>query len=198
MSSHNPAILGSYTLSRFIGEQTNANFREPSVSDFRRLVIHSRNTGTRPAPSNHGKNVRFTKTDTVSLMEIADGSRDNLLSIHTVYPFAWFADTLKVDRQKLTIVHKGLFSSSHTTSIRLKELRNVQSYLGPLYGSVTLTSQHFQNNTQTIKFLKRKDIIEAQRLLQGFMIAHEARIDTDNIEQKELRALLIGLGQENR
>jgi hypothetical protein len=130
-------------------------------------------------------------------VELAGGAADILLTGRPVFQFDLIGDTLKMDRQKLTVVHNTLFGASQTASIRLKDLRNIEADIGPLFGSITLTSQHFLNNTQTIKYLKRKDITEAQRLLQGFMIAHEAQIDTDNIEHSELKSLLNKLGQEN-
>ncbi|EFK95660.1 hypothetical protein LDC_2338 [sediment metagenome] len=135
---------------------------------------------------------------TDSLKSLNTGADENLFSARTVFPFVLFADTLKIDRQKLTIVHNELLWASRTNSIRLKDIRNVESDIGPLFGTITITSSNFLNNTQTIKYLRHKDIIKAQRLLQGFMIAHEAKIDTDDIEQGELLKLLYSLGQENR
>lgn len=168
-------MLGKFALSRFIKEQDK---KGSSPSPLERLKINRQN-------------------HTASLVELVDGAEDNLLYVRTVFPFVLIADILKIDRQKLTVVHNTLFGGSQTTSIRLKDLRNVEGDIEPLFGSITLTSQHFLNNTQTIKFLKRKDIIEAQRLLQGFMIAHEAQIDTDNIEHDALKSLLNKLGKEN-
>jgi hypothetical protein len=175
MGNYMEAILGKYTISSFIKEQDK---KGATVSLLKKLKVDR-------------------KKQTANLVELVGGAEENLLSVHTVFPFVMIADTLKVDRQKLTIVHNALFRTSHTASIRLKDLRNVQADVGPLFGSITLTSQHFLNNTQTVKYLKRKDIIETQRLLQGFMIAHEAQIDTDKIEHLELKSLLNRLGQEN-
>ncbi len=175
MGNYMQETLGRYTVSRFIKEQTE---RSAVVSPLKRLMVDR-------------------KKHTASLAALTTGSTENLFSAHTVFPFVLIPDTLKIDRQKLTIVHNDFIRASHTVSIRLKDLRNVQSDIGPLFGSITLTSQHFLNNTQTIKYIKRKDIIEAQRLLQGFMIAHRAQIDTNNIEHEELKALLNKLGQEN-
>ena len=175
MGNYAETVLGRFIVSRFIKEQGKTSTR---TSLLKRLKIER-------------------KKHTADLVGLLGGSDENLLSIHTVFPFVLIADTLKIDRQKLTVVHKAFFGASQTASIRLKDLRNVQADIGPLFGSITLTSQHFQNNTQTVKYLRRKDIIEAQRLLQGFMIAHEAQIDTDNIGHVELKSLLNKLGQEN-
>ncbi len=175
MGNYAELVLGKFTLSHFIKEQEKKGV---STSPLELLKISR-------------------QKHTASLVGLVSGAGDNLLSVRTVFPFVLIADTLKIDRHKLTVVHNTLFGASQTVSIRLKDLRNVEADIGPLFGSIILTSQHFLNNTQTIKFLKRKDIIEAQRLLQGFMIAHEAQIDTDNIDHNKLKSLLNKLGQEN-
>jgi hypothetical protein len=140
---------------------------------------------------------KLLNSSLASLTYLSQGSSTNLFSARTVFPFVLFADTLNIDKQKLTVVHNDFLKSSHTTSIRLKDLRNVETVLGPFFGSIILTSQHFLNNTQTLNFLKRKDAIYAQRLLQGFMVAHDSSIDTDDIEDTKLLELLIKIGREN-
>jgi len=137
------------------------------------------------------------ESSTKMLVNLSTGAADNLFAVKTVFPFVFFADTLKIDRQKLTIVHNDFLKVSQTSSIRLKDLRNVETILGPFFGTVILTSQHFLNNTQTINFLKRRDAIYAQRLLQGFMVAHDAGIDTNDIEERTLLQLLNKIGKEN-
>lgn len=136
-------------------------------------------------------------TETEKLISLAEGSRDNLFIAKTVFPFVLFADTLKIDRQKITIVHNDFFWNSQTASTEIKNIMNIEADVGPLFGSITITSKHFLNNTQTIKYLRRKDVATVQRLLQGFMIAQRAKIDTDNIERGQLLDLLNRLGQEN-
>lgn len=136
-------------------------------------------------------------TETEKLANLTKGSRDNLFVAKTVFPFILFADTLKIDRQKITIVHNDFFRMSQTASTEIKNIMNIQADVGPLFGSITVTSKHFLNNTQAIKYLKRKDVAAAQRLLQGFMIARRAKIDTDSIDTAQLLVLLNDLGQEN-
>jgi hypothetical protein len=150
------------------------------------------------SPSSSGKdNHIMVATETERLVSLAKGSRDNLFVAKTVFPFVLFTDTLKIDRQKITIVHNDFLWKSQTVSTEIKNIMNVEADVGPLFGSITVTSKHFLNNTQTIKYLKRNDVATAQRLLQGFMIAQRAKIDTDNIEREQLIILLNGLGQEN-
>jgi hypothetical protein len=142
---------------------------------------------------NHGY-----QTETEKLTILAAGSHDNLFVAKTVFPFVLFADTLKIDRQKVTIVHNNFFWTSQTVSTEIKNIMNIEVDVGPLFGSITITSKHFLNNSQTIRYLKRSAVTCAQRLLQGFMIAQRAKINTDSIDKKQLLILLNDLGQENQ
>lgn len=149
-----------------------------------------------PSRQTEDSHVKVQETETEKLVSLNEGSRDNLFSAKTVFPFVFFADTIKIDRQKLTIVHNE-FMANQTASVEIGNIMNVQAEVGAMFGSLIVTSKHLLNNIQVIKFLKRKDAIMAQRLLQGFIIARQAKIDTDNIEQGQLLTLLTGLGQEN-
>lgn len=137
-------------------------------------------------------------TETEKLATLTKGSQDNLFVAKTVFPFVLFTDTLKIDRQKITIVHNDFFWKSQTASTEIKNIMNIESDVGPLFGSITITSKHFLNNIQTIKYLKRSDVTTVQRLLQGFMIAQRAKIDTNGIDREQLIVLLNDLGQENK
>lgn len=152
----------------------------------------------RSSPSAKKDSQGIVATDTERLVSLAEGSQDNLFVAKTVFPFVVFADTLKIDRQKITIVHNDFLRKSQTASTEIKNIMNIQADVGPLFGSITITSKHFLNNTQTIKYLRRRDVATARHLLQGFMIAQRAKIDTNNIEKSQLLVLLHNLGQENR
>lgn len=140
---------------------------------------------------------RFKLTETQKLDGIIEGSQHNLFTAKSVILFKLVADSIKIDRQKLTIVHNEFLMSSQTASTPIKDITNVQADAGPFFGNITITSKHFLNNTQTIHLLRRTDTQKIQRLIQGFMIAHRARIDTDEINDKDLLPMLLRLGEAN-
>jgi hypothetical protein len=139
----------------------------------------------------------MTEDSTRALVDLANTTERTLLLAKAVFPFELFPDTLRIDRQKITVIHNDFLKMAHTTSIRLKDLGNVEVVLGPFFGTIILTSLYYRNNTQTINFLTRNDAIHAHRLLQGFMVAHNANIDTDNISEEDLIELLYRIGNEN-
>jgi hypothetical protein len=133
-------------------------------------------------------------SETSRLESMADNSHQVLLSASTVFPFVIFPDTVQIDRQKLTIIHRGSFRTAKTSSISLKDVQNVEGNVGPLFGSLIFTSKFFQNNTQSIYFLRRKDVIDIQQLLQGYMVAIHGGIDISSIATDKLLLLLNDLG----
>ncbi len=52
-----------------------------------------------------------TTEPTSDLIDIAEESQEQLLSMTTKFPMQLFPDTVTVDRQKLTIIHRTFFSS---------------------------------------------------------------------------------------
>jgi hypothetical protein len=193
---HSHLVLGKYAI---LQHDISAQLAERRQTQSDKRVFFARFASPHPPRNNEMEksNVGFFSTETEKLASLAQGSNDNLFVAKTVFPFVLFADTLKIDRQKVTIVHND-FLKSRTVSTEIKNIMNIEAALGPLFGTITITSKHFLNNTQTIRYLKRSDVIRAQRLLQGFIIAQRAEINTDDIDKIQLIDLLNDLGQENR
>ncbi len=137
------------------------------------------------------------QTSSEKLINITEGTADNLITAKTVFPFLFFADTVCIDRQKLTIVHRSFFRTSSTISVQIDDVQIAKVDVGPFFGSVHLASKYFADNIQAINFLKRDDAIKIQRLLQGYMIAHHRKIDCASIDNDQLVTLLVTLGQSS-
>jgi hypothetical protein len=193
--NHAHALLGRYAI---LQHDISAQRTERHQTQNDTHTFFARFARQHPVFSGGRASQTVAATETEKLTNLAEGSRDNLFVAKTVFPFVLFADTVKIDRQKITIVHNDFFWKSQTVSTEIKNIMNIEADVGPLFGSITITSKHFLNNTQTIKYLKRSDVATVQRLLQGFMIAQRANISTDNIDTRQLLGLLNELGQENR
>lgn len=128
------------------------------------------------------------------LRDIVEMSHPTLAKASAIFPFDLFPDTLTIDRQKLTVVHRSFFNIEQTVSVQLADVTNVQANVGPFFGALTISSEHFINNTQTIKYVSRHNAIVIQHLLQGMIIAHKEHIDLNQIGEKELLVLLDDLG----
>jgi hypothetical protein len=193
MSRYATPLLGRYAVlqnSLFNNKAEGSRFQQQEQDLFRRFTRE-------PLPQQVEAQAIEPPCATERLIEVTVGAHEAFYEAKTVFPFALFPDTMSIDRQKLTITHRNFFKSSVTASVQIKDIMNVQANVGPYFGSLILTSKHFLNNTQTIDHLKRGDIIKAQHLLQGFMIAHRSKIDTDTIDKEQLISLLNDLGQGN-
>ena len=135
------------------------------------------------------------ETNEEKLIDATVGAHDILFSANTVFPFVLFPDTISMDREQLTIVHRAFFQTANTISVRINDILNIESNVGPFFGSVHLFSKFFTNDLKSIHFLTRGDALRIQRLIQGYAIAHHRKIDCANIERRQLIAMLDSLGQ---
>lgn len=129
------------------------------------------------------------------LIEAAVGGHDILFKADTVFPFTLFPDTVVVDREKMTLATRYFFGVARIISVPIRDMLNVEADVGPFFGSVHTASRYFITTPLTIKWLWRRDAVKLQRLLQGYIIAHEQDIDCTKIAKHRLIALLNDLGR---
>lgn len=134
-------------------------------------------------------------TDEEKLVGITIRAQDVLITANTIFPFVLFPGTISMDRQQLTIVHRAFFRTANTISVQIDDILNVESNVGPFFGSLHLFSKYFINNVQSISFLSRRNALKIQRFIQGYMIAHHRHINCLTIEKDHLVVLLNNLGQ---
>lgn len=134
-------------------------------------------------------------TEAKKLEEAVEGTHNILAQARSVFPFMLFPDMITVDRQKLTIVYKQFFQAHQTIGVPLENVKNIQADIGPFLGSLTITSDQFINNTQTISCLSRHEAKNIQQLVQGIVAAISEGIDIGKIETGQLKELLSKLGE---
>ena len=129
------------------------------------------------------------------LMAVTIQAHDILFRANTIFPFNLFPDTVTLDREKLTFASRSFFRVAKITSVPVRDILSVEADIGPFFGSVHTASRYFITNPYSINYLWRKDALKLQRLLQGYIIAHEQDIDCSNIDKDKLVTLLNDLGQ---
>lgn len=129
------------------------------------------------------------------LREAIKGSNQVLASATTA--MALFADTLTVDRAKVTITKRSFFRSAEIMSMRIEDILNVTTTLGPLLGNVKISSRVMNEDQDSLvgKFW-RHDAIKLKRIIQGYVIALQREIDCSALETKELARMLEKLGTD--
>lgn len=135
------------------------------------------------------------ETGQAKLIDLTQKAQDILFQADSVFPFILFPDTVTLDREKLTIANRLFFRVAKIISVPIPDILSVEADVGPFFGSVHLTSRYFFTNVRSIKFLSRSNAVKLQRLLQGYIIANQRKVDCTSIGTKDLITLLNDLGQ---
>lgn len=147
----------------------------------------------------NSQRVSNTARSTKKLNKIVAQSKDILVRAQTVIlPNNLFPDTVVLDRTKVTITRKTFFWSATVISIRVEDILNVATSVGPLFGSLTISSR-VMNSTDHygINYFWRRDALHLQQVIQGYMIAIHNDIDTSHLPQEKLVEKLTELGHDS-
>ncbi|HEX5744444.1 MAG TPA: hypothetical protein VFX84_03295, partial [Candidatus Saccharimonadales bacterium] len=131
------------------GHKEGGNVKEPQENREDRQENQTSQGKTRSDGNGRSKKQEHKLEDAV------EESHNVLANATTVFPFTLFPDTITIDRHKLTIMHRWFFGMGQAASVPIENIKNIQADLGPFFGSLTITSDHFVNNTQTLNYLHR-------------------------------------------
>lgn len=146
------------------------------------------------------KSIKDIKEATVLDSPIADvvgRCHDILFYARTMFPFHIFRNTVILDRERISIIYPFFFFSKKIVSIPVRDLLNVEASVGPLFGSVKMSSRYFVATPCIVNYLKRSNALRLQRLLHGYIICEEQKIDCSGIPKEKLILLLNDLGEGN-
>lgn len=131
------------------------------------------------------------------LKRSVSNAQDVLVTATTVFPFTLFPDTIRVDREKLTITHRSFFKVSEVMSIHIEDVLNVTVHTGPFFGSLEISTRFFsEDKPYKVTYFWRKDALKIKAVVQGYIIARQKNIPTDNVDADELSKILRKLGAE--
>lgn len=135
------------------------------------------------------------------LRDAIGGAHEVLVSAQTVFPFVLFPDTITIDRSKLTISHRSFFRIAEVVSLRIEDILNVTANVGPFFGSLHIATRFFgtsgseaSDKSYRINWLRRDDALRIKRIVHGYIIALQRKIDTSALSTAELAGLFTELG----
>jgi hypothetical protein len=129
------------------------------------------------------------------LKQAIRGSNEVLSSATTALVI--FSDTLTLDRAKLTLTKRAFWKTAEVMSIRIEDILNVTATVGPIFGSVKVTSRIFNTDKPyTIEHFWREDALRIKRITQGYVIALQRGIDCSALPTTELASMLDKLGED--
>lgn len=149
-----------------------------------------------PAQGESGSERASTQQTERELLQAIRGSNQVLASATTV--FNLFPDTFTVDRAKLTVTKRRFFSMAEVMSMRIEDVLNVTTTVGPLFGSVKVVSRVLNTEKPyTIGKFWREDAIRLKRITQGYVIALQRNINCSSLPTQELIDMLDKLGEDD-
>ncbi len=153
-----------------------------------------RQSTIRPIAAEHNK---FRKAQAeLELSEAIAGSHQALATATTVFPLTLFPDSVIVDREKFTVAHRLFFRVAEVISIRIEDILNVTADVGPFFGSLKISTRFFDpDKPYAVNFLWRSDALRIKRIMQGYIIAIQKKIDVSTLSTAELATLLDELGK---
>ncbi len=130
------------------------------------------------------------------LQETASMAHQILAKSTAVFPFDLFPNSITLDRTKITIILKKFFMTEQIISIRIEDILNVSVSLGPLFGTVTISSR-VMNSTDhfDVGFLRRKEALYIKQIIQGYVIAQHNNIKVSHLRKDELIKTLCEIGE---
>jgi len=135
------------------------------------------------------------KLDIDELRKIVQQSHQVLADVQTAFPITLFPDRVCLDRTVITITKRTFFWSANVISIRIEDILNVSSNVGPLFGSLTIASRVMSSvDHYEINFFWRNDAIEMKNIIQGYLVAKHSGMDTEHLSTEELVGMLRELG----
>jgi hypothetical protein len=172
-------------------------------TDIRKKPINSNQFGNSRDSASSSKKARSSDPDINSevievhekLIDITEKAQDVLFEADTVFPLTLFPDTITLDREKLTVATRAFFRTAKIVSVPVSSISSAEVDVGPFFASLHMASKFFVQNTYSVNYLKRRDAAKLHKLLQGFIIAQEKKIDVTDINKQDLCMLLEDLGQ---
>lgn len=129
------------------------------------------------------------------LQDMVDKSRDILLSVSTVFPFTLFPDTITIDREKISIAHRLFFKVSEVMSVRIEDILNITANVGPFFGSVKISTRFFYSDKPyEVNYFRRNDALRIKRIMQGYIIATQKKLNCNTLDKNALATMLEELG----
>jgi len=130
------------------------------------------------------------------LQQAIEGSNDVLARASTI--LSLFPDTMTVDRAKVTVTKRSFYRMADIMSMRIEDVLNATCTVGPLFGTVSITSRVLNDDQTThIGRFWRADAKRLKRVIQGYVIALQRNIDCSKLEAGELSRMLEQLGADN-
>jgi hypothetical protein len=107
-------------------------------------------------------------------------------------------DSLTLNRAKLFAEKKSTLGTVDDISVRIEDVLNITATLGPISGMIKIDTKFTTpGSPYVIGPFKRKDTLRLKRIIQGYVIALQRRIDLNMVPTSELINDLYAIGEDD-
>lgn len=132
-----------------------------------------------------------------SIAQLIKKSQTVLLHVSNVFPFDICPDSIVIDENKVSIIHKEILGIEHVHSILFEDISDISVYTGIIFATLCVTDS---NNPRfpkvfSLTFLKKKDALQARRIIQGMLEIRREGILLNQESTKKTTRQLEQLGE---
>jgi hypothetical protein len=107
-------------------------------------------------------------------------------------------DTLTLNRAKLFAEKRSALGTIDDMSVPIEDVLNINATLGPISGMIQIATKFTAPSIPyVIGPFRRKDTLRLKRIIQGYVIAMQRKIDLNMVPTKELITALYQLGEDD-
>lgn len=129
------------------------------------------------------------------LDDLAEKSDTNLLKINTFWPFTFFVHNVIIDPYKVTIVFRNFFWSEHIHSVMIRDILDVVVETSILFATLIIVDQGYTESSISVGYLKKKEAMEARKIIQGLVIAHRQGVDLSTLKTSDVKSKAEDIGK---
>ncbi len=136
----------------------------------------------------------FVNSELEKIDQLIESQIQVLFQTVSVFPFEFFPTTLLIDKTKVTVKYKIFFTSYQLKSLLIQDISNIEVSTSWLFATLKIRSRLPSEKVMSIKYLWKRDALEAQKIIQGLMVGIEEHIDVSRIPSNQLRKRAEQLG----
>lgn len=129
------------------------------------------------------------------LDDLAEKSDSILLKISTVWPFTFFTHDIIIDTYKVNIVFRNFFWSEQIHSVMIRDVLDIVVETSIFFATLKIVDQGYIENSIDIQYLKRKDAMEARKIIQGLIVAHRQGVDLSTVKPFDVKSKVEEVGK---
>ena len=135
-----------------------------------------------------------TKNKEIEKLDVlVEESNKILYEVSSVFPFQLFPDKIIVDSNKVTIIHKWLFSK-YTFPILIEDLQTVKLSRGLIFASLSFEIRRFEENPGPVSHLWPEKAAKAEKIILGLLSAKRGGLNVTKIPSKEFKKKIEKIG----